>query len=94
MKFNPVTKELFTDANELIKTLHCPRKMRWTELAVTRDSAHRHCHACAHVVLHTAEFTDEELLATVRADPSTCLYIQSGQANITLIARSPGGEST
>ena len=42
----------------------------------------------------TAEFTDEELLATVRADPSTCLYIQSGQANITLIARSPGGEST
>lgn len=47
-----------------------------------------------HVVLHTAEFTDEELLATVRADPSTCLYVQPGQANITLIARSPGCEST
>lgn len=89
MKFNPVTKELFTDANEPIKTLHCPRKMQWTALETSSDSVHRHCRACDHVVLHTAVFSDEALLAIVRTDPSTCLHVRPDQSNLTLVSGPP-----
>jgi hypothetical protein len=44
MQFDPSTSTLFTDAGERIKTLHCPRKMQWTQLEPARDNApHRHC---------------------------------------------------
>lgn len=87
MKFDPETKELFTDSGEFIKVLHCPRKMRWEQLAISEVSPHRTCEACDHPVFDTAAMSDEDVLATVRADPSTCLCIRASQENVTLIPR-------
>ena len=90
MQFDPSTSTLFTDAGERIKTLHCPRKMQWTQLEAARDhTPHRHCRACDHVVLETAVLSDADLLAIVRADPSTCLQVRSDQPNLTLVSRAP-----
>lgn len=91
MQFNPATQELYTDAGERIKTLHCPRKMRWSQLdAVNGHATQRFCQACDHMVLETAALSDEALLAAVQADPSACLYLRPDQPNLTLIAHSPG----
>lgn len=90
MKFDRETKELFTDAGELIKVLHCPLRMRWTQLGVTSGSPHRICASCDHRVLDTSALSDADVLAAVRADPSTCVCVRASQPNLSLV-RSTGG---
>ena len=85
MKFDPNTRELFTDAGELVKVLHCPLRMRWEQLGKCAGSPHRKCGRCDHPVHDTAALSDAEVLATVRIDPSACLCIRASQANVTLI---------
>lgn len=34
-------------------------------------------------------FADADLLAIVRADPSTCLQVRYDQPNLTLVSRAP-----
>lgn len=85
MKFDPGTKELFTDDGELVKVLRCPLRMRWEQLATSDDSPHRTCGECAHPVLDTAALSDAEVLAAVRTDPSTCLCVRAGQENLSLL---------
>lgn len=84
MKFNRETKELFTDAGELIKVLHCPLRMRWAQFAVADGAPHRFCGGCEHPVLDTGALSDADVLAAVRADPSTCLCVRASQTNVTL----------
>jgi hypothetical protein len=85
MRFDPSTKELFTDDGELVKVLHCPRRMRWEQLGSSAGSPHRTCGECDHGVLDTAALSDDQVLAAVRADPSTCLCVRAGQQNLTLL---------
>lgn len=85
MRFDPNTKELFTDSGELVKVLHCPLRMRWEQLGTRASSPHRTCGECDHPVLDTAEMSDAEVLATVRAEPSVCLCVRASQANVTLL---------
>lgn len=85
MKFNPQTRSLYTDTGELIKTLYCPLRVTQDKLNPQPTSPHSFCARCERVVLDTAYMTDEEVLATVRADPSTCLIVRAGQENITAL---------
>ena len=90
MKFDPLTKSLYTDAGEFIKTLGCPLARRWEQLAASDGGPHRRCDACERAVLDTAGFDDAELLVLVRADPETCLSVSARQGNVTLCAAAPG----
>jgi hypothetical protein len=85
MRFSPRTKELFTDAGELVKVLDCPLKMRWEQLGASEASSHHICGECEQSVLDTAVLSDAEVLAAVRADPSTCLCVRASQENLTLL---------
>jgi hypothetical protein len=85
MKFDPSTKELFTDSGELVKVLHCPLRMRWEHLEVTSSSPHRTCGECERIVLDTAALSEAEVLAAVRTDPSTCLLVRACQENLTML---------
>jgi hypothetical protein len=85
MKFDPNTKELFTDEGELIKVLYCPLRMRWEQLDVRPGTPHRQCSECNHSVLDTATYSDAQVLLAVRSDPSTCLCVRASQSNVTLL---------
>lgn len=83
MKFDPLTKDLFTDQGVFIKTMNCPYKMTWDNL-IPIDSTVRKCAICDHSILETKDFTDEELLKIVRQNPTTCLKIDLHQHNIKM----------
>lgn len=85
MRLNLETNELFTNAGELVKVLHCPLRMRWVQLIANDGSPHRTCGECSRVVLDTSALSDAEVLAEVRTDPSTCLAVKMTQANVTLL---------
>jgi hypothetical protein len=85
MKFDRDTRELFTDAGELIKALHCPLRMRWDQLGETEGSPHRVCSNCSHPVLNTSALSDADVLNAVRAQPTTCLCVDSNQSNVVLL---------
>ena len=85
MKFDVVSKALYTDAGELIKVLHCPHRMRWQQLKPQASSPDRLCSTCEHPVLNTAQLSDSEVLAAVRADPGTCVCVWASQKNVTLL---------
>lgn len=87
MKFNPGTKELFTDSGELVKVLHCSRLMRWEQLTAEAGEPHRSCAHCERRVLDTAVMSEEDVVAAVRADPSTCLCVRAGQPNLKLLVQ-------
>jgi hypothetical protein len=84
MQFNPLTKVIYTDSGELIKTISCPHKVGWDNLEATTLTT-RKCTFCEHSILDTAALTDEELLKTVRQNPNTCLKIDLIQHNINII---------
>lgn len=81
MKYDPSTKTLYTDEGVLIKQLRCPLYRRWEQLDGQSSTAHRHCQACERNVLDTALLSDRELLRIVGEDPSTCLSVNTRQAN-------------
>jgi hypothetical protein len=84
MKFNPLTKEIFTDNDEFIKKLFCPLKLSWSSLQAKSETT-RTCVHCHHTVLDTKFVTDEALLNVVRENPNTCLKVNLEQHNIKII---------
>ena len=85
MKFNPLTKDVYTDKGEFVKTMNCPYKMSWDNLETT-NSTMRKCANCDHLILDTEGITDEELLKIVRQNPETCLKIDLNQHNIKIVS--------
>jgi hypothetical protein len=85
MKFNPLTKEVYTDQGEFVKTLNCPYKVVWDNLKPTNSSS-RKCTNCDHLVLDTEALTDDELLKIVRQNPATCLKIDLHQHNLQIVS--------
>lgn len=86
MKFDPITKELFTDNNEFIKKMHCPYVMNWDSLKeVENNSCVRSCSVCDQLIVDTAYLEDIELLKMVRNKPDTCLKVDLNQHNIKII---------
>jgi hypothetical protein len=91
MKFDPLTKAIYTDNDVFVKTMNCPYTMRWDNLEATNTNS-RKCTNCEHFILDTAALTDENLLEIVRQNPATCLKIDLNQHNINIIANGIIGE--
>jgi hypothetical protein len=85
MKFDPITKDIYTDKNEFVKTMNCPYKMNWDNLEVI-NSTSRKCTNCDHLIVDTAYLTDGNLLKIIRINPDTCLKIDLNQQNIKIIS--------
>jgi hypothetical protein len=85
MKFNPLTKDIYTDKDEFVKTLNCPYKISWDKLETT-NSTLRKCTICNHSIIDTESITDDDLLKIVTQNPDTCLKIDLNQFNIKIIS--------
>jgi hypothetical protein len=84
MKFNPITKSLYTDNGQFVKKLNCPYKINWEDMEVI-DSTNRKCLNCDHMVVDTATLTDEQLFEMVRQNSSTCFKIDLNQSNLKIV---------
>ena len=85
MKFDPISKDIYTDKDEFVKRMNCPYKMSWDKLEAT-NSTLRKCSNCNNLILDTEFLTDNELLKIVRQNPDTCIKIDLNQENINLIS--------
>jgi hypothetical protein len=84
MTLNLQTKELFTDAGQLIKKMHCPLHMQWEHLPAGSNPHERTCTGCSHPIYDTAFFSDAQLLTMVQHNPGTCLKIDIDQDNLQI----------
>ena len=85
MKFNPITKTLYTDDNQLIKKMYCPYpSLKWSDLSSADGSMDRFCDICESNVVETKEMSDESLLSLLQKNPDTCLKIDWNQENIRI----------
>lgn len=86
MKFNPITKTLYTDDNKLIKKMYCPYpSLQWSDLASMDGTMDRFCDICESNVVETKDYTDEALSELLQKDPETCLKIDWDQNNIRIV---------
>ena len=85
MKFNPISREVFTDQGKFLKKLDCPYQMNWESMAKTAENQ-RICKVCERSVLDTEKLTDSKLSAILAEDPTTCLKINLDQHNLTLVS--------
>ena len=85
MKFNPLSKEIYTDQGKLIKKMNCPYEIKWDVLEVGDSSASRNCSICNQAILDTSNLSDQELLDITNQNPDTCLKIDLNQSNLQLI---------
>lgn len=85
MKFNPLTKDIYTNKGEFIKTMNCPYKMSWDNLENT-NSTMRKCTNCNHLIIDTENIADDELLKIIKQNPDTCLKIDLNQNNIKIVS--------
>jgi hypothetical protein len=82
MKFDPISRALYTDEGQFLKILHCPMRKRWQELNLTGPEAHRNCNHCERIVFDTAELSDLQIVELLHDDPDTCLKVSLDQSNI------------
>ncbi len=86
MKFNPLTKTLYTDDNKLIKKMHCPYpSLKWDALSSVEESMDRFCEICEHNVVETKVFDDDALWKLLQEEPNTCLKVDFNQENIRIV---------
>lgn len=85
MKFNPITKEVYTDKDQFVKKLNCPFKMKWDDLEQT-NSTFRKCSNCESLIINTKYYTDNELLEIIKQKPNTCFKVDLNQHNVKLIS--------
>lgn len=85
MKFDPLTKDIYTDKNEFLKTMNCPYKMSWDNIEASTSTL-RKCANCNHLIIDTKGLTDDDLLEIVIKNPDTCLKIDLNQHNIKIIS--------
>ena len=84
MKYNPITKQLFTKDNRFIRQLHCPLGKHWEQLTPASNLQAKICNTCQKAVLDTSLLKDEEVLKLVSNDPHTCLKVDLNQSNLTI----------
>ena len=85
MKFNPITKKLFSDDGQLIKKVNCPYKMQWDDLSpIDNEINIKRCSICDHNIIDTANLNDVQLLNLVRENPKTCFKINFNQQNLKI----------
>lgn len=84
MKFNPNTRQLFTNAGVLIKKLHCPRGVKWSDLHHS-DPIQKYCVFCERNIIDTKSLDDESVLTIAIQDAEVCLKLDINNSNIRII---------
>jgi hypothetical protein len=85
MRFDPITKEVYSNNGEFIKKMHCPYKINWDNLEATSATS-RKCWNCDHHIIDTQYKSDDELLHLVNQNPDTCLKLDLNQHNLQIIS--------
>jgi hypothetical protein len=85
MKFDPLSKDIYTDNGVFVKTMDCPYKIIWDNLEIT-NSTMRKCANCNHLIVDTESMSDEDLLKIVSQNPATCLKIDLNQDNLKIVS--------
>ncbi|WP_224485408.1 hypothetical protein [Robertkochia aurantiaca] len=84
MKFNIHDKALSTDDGRLIKKMHCPKRVQWSQMIKDKNPTTRLCELCERKLIDTADYTDQELLEIVSKDPHACFKVDLEQDNLTI----------
>ncbi len=84
MKFNPLTKDIYTDNDEFVKRMHCPFQMNWDDLEHSRK-AKPLCVNCNRFIIDTQELADDELLTIIKQNPEACLKVDLNQENLKIV---------
>ena len=90
MKIDPTTSSLFTDAGDLLKTLHCPLNKSWGEMSPV-DNGSKICDSCSRKVFDTANLSDNDIVLLLINDPDACLKVSPTQANYSVLPVSMQG---
>ena len=77
MKYNPTTKEIFTNDGKFIKKMSCPEKVEWETMEKGENDLKRMCKICNKSVIDTEFLSDDEVLFLVEKDANSCLRIIS-----------------
>ena len=86
MKFNPITKILYTNDDRLIKKMFCPyTSLRWDDLTSIEGSMDRFCAICENSVVETDGLDDESLWKLLQEKPETCLKVEWNQENVRIV---------
>jgi len=85
MKYNPITKKLFTNDNILIKKLDCPLGISWDDLLSTQSIGTRSCNICDKNISDTALLAGKDVLQLIKKDPAACLKVDLNQENIRVV---------
>ncbi|HIN95768.1 MAG TPA: hypothetical protein EYN03_08990 [Planctomycetes bacterium] len=85
MKFNPITKSLYTADNQLLKVLDCPYSVSWASCSPTQHSRAKVCSICDKEITDTSNLTDQDLLEMTKRDAGICLKIDLDQANLRVV---------
>ena len=85
MKFNPISRRLFTNDGVIIKQLFCAKRVTAESLIPTADAAKFSCLHCTHPIVDTAQFSDDALRTLLTVQPTTCLKLDFAQPNLTII---------
>ena len=82
MKYNPITKKLFTDDNQLLKKMNCPLNIDWVKLEFY-SSGSKLCNMCNKQIYDANTFSDLQLEEMFDAFPDTCVKIDLKSIIIT-----------
>ncbi len=82
MKFNPQTRQLFTDDGLLIKEMHCPYQRDQIKLTL-KGLKTLNCSVCDHTLLLAHGYTEQELVQHLQNEPKTCLLVDLSQIPLT-----------
>jgi len=86
MKFNPVTKRLFTDSNDFIKQLHCPVGVSWSEMSIIEGQEDRSCATCNKSIKDISNKSDSQVVRLVKDDPQICIKLDiNNDDNIRIV---------
>jgi hypothetical protein len=86
MKFNPNTKNLYTDSGKKIKQLSCPKNVQWETLGFEdANFKNRVCFHCDKSIIDTENLNDTDLLNLIKEDEHTCFKIDFNQENVIII---------
>lgn len=86
MRFNPLTRNLYTDDGRLIKKLQCTYGRRWEELLQTGQTMVRYCDICDRDITNTKNMADEDVMRLVSHDPAICLRVSIDQSNVRVVS--------
>jgi hypothetical protein len=84
MKYNPISKELYTNDGIFVKKLHCPLSKQWGELSQTNLLKGKMCDHCQSTVYDTSLFEDNEVVSLLQNNEHTCLKVNLNQSNLTI----------